>query len=1026
MPMHTVDTRLSHMRCLQQMGWLSFDVTHMGEPDGYLLTPCCPHGYRAVYSPRPKLDSTRARNTMGRGSDPWSGPDSESWINRGGYGERSGSGYNEHVWDWHNHQGGDQAAYFVREQKLGNEGSWVLVAGARLGDDGMPFDAQAKWWVTTQSDASTLEEELVTTGEQAYNLGFESGQGGGDYIGRAVRYRNRTGNHTFGSTHSVLRRWTKDNRAAGAAGLGASRYEDHHYTGIGSSGKGTVYQAGSGIEDPGLGEASGLPTLGGSRRAQAAAGTSFGPFDTDTIWWVLYGNRQFLGITKCGDPVGQNQERDDHFHHGDGSNWRGLGLPEFDVNAVISPTSSARGGYAPNIIFYGGDIQGAHGQAICADNGDVTGVSMVDPGATVVSDSDLNTLQVPKVTISMPNHYSAFNAKATVSTDAEEIKAAYPDMFKSLEEMQAELCDGYNDPIAQTFMVNADAYPNGIFVPKLDLCFQSKPTYTGTDKFKTKTPVYVELRPTVNGFPHADKLIASVKKHPHEVNVATGFPREAGGIIASDDPMEISRIGIDATLNSGSVYPTFDDADSDGNPNTSITTFTFESPVYLMPGEYAIVIRSNDSRYRCWLSDTGGEIVGSSSSLSRYEDDGYEKITAPTLKQFGGVFFRSSNGRTWTPNQNQDLMFRLHRCDFGAGRNNPATGTFTLGGHAIRESSDFVYHRLGIDGFTSMKPTNTNIRSVVKTKKSGDSTISAHTGYTGGLLSENEEQLVRDLAEPMTYGKDKEINDSDIQVDFTLESRDRYVSPVVSTRGFVATLLQNQIDAGGLTVSSIKMKQPGANYAPNETFTITGGGSTVDCTFKITSTNASGVIDDGAIEIVTAGENFHKSDDIVITYNGSSGSGAEFEVLSEEAITGGNSKMRYVTKTVHLAPGMSARALKVYLTAKEPYGSNIYVYYKVRSQDDSENFNSKSWKLMERTSPDQDHFQSDVSNLAAIKSKWNSTEYEFDTDEVISYSNIAGTETYDNFNTFAVKIVGFASNAAQPPKIDDFRAIAVF
>ena len=58
MPMHTVDTRLSHMRCLQQMGWLSFDVTHMGEPDGYLLTPCCPHGYRGVYSPRPKLDAT--------------------------------------------------------------------------------------------------------------------------------------------------------------------------------------------------------------------------------------------------------------------------------------------------------------------------------------------------------------------------------------------------------------------------------------------------------------------------------------------------------------------------------------------------------------------------------------------------------------------------------------------------------------------------------------------------------------------------------------------------------------------------------------------------------------------------------------------------------------------------------------------------------------------------------------------------------------------------------------------------------
>jgi len=46
--------------------------------------------------------------------------------------------------------------------------------------------------------------------------------------------------------------------------------------------------------------------------------------------------------------------------------------------------------------------------------------------------------------------------------------------------------------------------------------------------------------------------------------------------------------------------------------------------------------------------------------------------------------------------------------------------------------------------------------------------------------------------------------------------------------------------------------------------------------------------------------------------------------------------------------------------------------------------------------------------------------------EVINYSNIAGTETYDSFNTFAIKIVGMAGNSAKVPTIDDFRAIAVF
>ena len=51
-----VDTRLNHLDCLAQHGWLSFDVTHMGYPEGYLLSPCCVHGYRAVYGPRPKQD----------------------------------------------------------------------------------------------------------------------------------------------------------------------------------------------------------------------------------------------------------------------------------------------------------------------------------------------------------------------------------------------------------------------------------------------------------------------------------------------------------------------------------------------------------------------------------------------------------------------------------------------------------------------------------------------------------------------------------------------------------------------------------------------------------------------------------------------------------------------------------------------------------------------------------------------------------------------------------------------------------
>ena len=995
MPLNTLDTRLDHLKDLQAMGWLSFDVTHMGEPDGYLLSPCTLRGYRAVYGPRPKLDWTRGNVDEATGG-----------------GSNTGDGQSS--WNWADQDGGDQAAFFTREQRLNNEGSWVLLAGVNSYDSaGAPLDAQAKWWVTTQSDADTLQEELILDGQGA---NAPTAGNSGNYLGQRLRWRGHN-NQSYGSNFSTLRRWTKDNRNSGAEGLGGHVWQDGGWEGrYGTTG--LDQSSYGGIQDPGLGESSGLPSLLGSQSASS-------PFTPDSIWWVLYGDRPFLGITKCADPVGENQERDDHFHHGAGSNWRGLGLPDFDRNNVISPTDSAQGGYIPNILFYGGDIIGAKGVVITSDNGDITGCAMTDPGVTVVTDYDITSITPPEVSISMPNHYNAFNARADVSTDVDDIKAALPGLFKSKSDMLAELCDGYNDPIAQTFMVSGIAHPEGVFIPKLDLCFQSKP------QFKNKNPLFVEIRPTVNGHPHSEKYIVSKMMYPHEVRVASGYDRTSAPIIDSDDPMELSRTASASGL--GSVHPTFDSFDSAGNENRSITTVEFDAPVYLPPGEYAIVIRSNDSAYRCWISDTRGEQVGTASTLANFEDDGYPDIssTVPQGKQYGGVFFRSSNGRTWEPNQWQDLMFRLHKCNFGGTETTPETGTFTMGGKESTES-DFTYHRMKMDAHSTLKhPGVTKFDAVLKTQKSGADAISEVSGFSGKLMGTQEDQVTRDLPAAMVYKTGKTHQTSSLQVDFTLETTNPDVSPVIDTRNISALLLQNQIDSGGLDVNSIKLIQGGTGYAINEEFTVTGGGSTVDCTFKVIGRDASGVIQDGGIEIINAGSGFHKiqdengTDAITVSEGSGSGTGALFEVLTEEGSSGGNAKMRYVTKSISLSPGMSARAIKVYLSAKEPFESNIYVYYKVRSEEDSESFSEKTWKLMKRTSPDQDYFTPEVPSIAGSVGAI-TKEYEFDTDPIVSYPSGDGASTYDNFNMFAIKIVGMAVNHAAPPVVKDLRAIAVF
>jgi len=108
------------------------------------------------------------------------------------------------------------------------------------------------------------------------------------------------------------------------------------------------------------------------------------------------------------------------------------------------------------------------------------------------------------------------------------------------------------------------------------------------------------------------------------------------------------------------------------------------------------------------------------------------------------------------------------------------------------------------------------------------------------------------------------------------------------------------------------------------------------------------------------------------------------------------------------------------LTVHKPIGSSIYVYYKALAEEDSEDITRKKWKLMTQTTPDVGHFSGLVSGVG---NKFK--EYEFDSEETISYTNTDGS-TYDNFKTFAIKIVMLADNKAKVPVIKNHRSIAVF
>ncbi|NDC95943.1 hypothetical protein EB077_11610, partial [bacterium] len=62
----------------------------------------------------------------------------------------------------------------------------------------------------------------------------------------------------------------------------------------------------------------------------------------------------------------------------------------------------------------------------------------------------------------------------------------------------------------------------------------------------------------------------------------------------------------------------------------------------------------------------------------------------------------------------------------------------------------------------------------------------------------------------------------------------------------------------------------------------------------------------------------------------------------------GSAKVRYISKSVVLADGLDAEDMKVYLTAYRPSTSNILVYAKIISADDSAVFEDKDWTLMDQ------------------------------------------------------------------------------
>ena len=445
-----------------------------------------------------------------------------------------------------------------------------------------------------------------------------------------------------------------------------------------------------------------------------------------------------------------------------------------------------------------------------------------------------------------------FRSYTTFSPSADPAASAKMEFDVAAAKERTDYPNGINvanvDPLSQTFYVSAGAYPNGVFLTGVGLYFSS---------VDDNLPVFVQIRPTVNGYPSADTVVplSTTWKNPSEITTST-----------------------DASIE---------------------TIFNFGDPVFLLPGEYALVVGSNSIKNRVYYASVGSTDIKTGNPVP----------SQPNV----GVLFKSKNASTWVAEESQDLTFKLYKAKFDTSQTWTAT-------------------------FESEAPSDT---------------------------------FYFDVVDVMTQ-----------ELDFNNTTTVTYS-------------IQNQID--GVRDTGFKPILANKNQILPASRNLTALGDTiVHADMKTLDPNVSPVIDLDRISMIGI-KNIISS--------------TRQQTTPETAPQGGNAAAKYITRRITLADGLDADNISVYFDANMQSGSSIKVYAKVLAKEDGDSFESKNWIEIDNVSPNVKYSENPVDFM----------EQEY-TLLGLSY-NSKGIK-YNNFQTFAIKVVMYSDDSTIVPQIKNFRAVA--
>ena len=586
-----------------------------------------------------------------------------------------------------------------------------------------------------------------------------------------------------------------------------------------------------------------------------------------------------------------------------------------------------------------------------------------------------------------------------------------------------------NDPIAQTFTVKdfsatgASAFlaMPGIYLSKIDLFFESKDATLGC---------FIEIR---------------------EVDPTTSY--------ITQKLLPFGRV----RLTSADINTSTD--------GTSPTPVTFSTPVFLRNDiQYAIVVKpeGNNPNTRVFTARLGETDL----------DTGNRVTKQPAI----GTLFASANDLQYTPIQEEDLKFTLYRASFS-----PTSGTVSFTNTnkefftVANASAQFTTAGEIVHGETTLTLGSTvtaNADSEYANGSTSGANLVVRTTATGATNQINVLGASNNSLTPTPFTPTETIkfyytaNGSWTGQQATLTSQstpvgrlDHYDPRTASntfmflsnTSGtFVAnTKVRGAISGAQARIVSIddftvhrvnphleSLTPLATVFTANAKFALTT--SSLDTAFRQLNVNEAFDFDIKRLVMSRSNEattlSGNKSAQIladmtttieslspIVHLDRSTLSLTENRVnndsTGEDGISGGNATSKYITKVVTLADGQDAEDLKAFVAAYKPSTGTVEVYYKILNESDEGPIDSRSWVQMTQVTSSATN--SDDINKNDFK------EYEFTAPTSaktggsgeVQYT-VGGT-TFTGFKRFAIKIVILTSDPANPPRLKDFRAIAL-